>query len=75
MQRSSWVKLFGWGIVGGVAAPIAVASVLTHRSARRRVVRILQVIHDGVANQRHEWFSEFTTEEFLTGAITRRPRR
>jgi hypothetical protein len=75
MQRSSWVKLFVWGIVGGIAAPLAVVSVLMHRSARRRVVRIMQVLQDSVANQRHEWFSEFTTEEFLTGAITRRPRR
>jgi hypothetical protein len=75
MQRSSWVKMFGLGIAGGVVAPIAVASVLMHRSARRRVARILLVVRDSVANQRDEWFSEFTREEFLTGAITRRPHR
>jgi hypothetical protein len=75
MRQSSWVKLFGWGMIGGVVAPIALSSILVHRSARRRVVRILRVLREGVANQRDEWFSEFTREEFLTGAITRRPRR
>ena len=75
MRRSSWVKLFGLGMMGGVVAPFAVLSILVHRSARQRVVRLLLVLRERVANQRDEWFSEFTREEFLTGAITRRPRR
>ncbi|HEX3567755.1 MAG TPA: hypothetical protein VHU17_20500 [Acidimicrobiales bacterium] len=75
MRRSSWVKLFGLGMIGGVAAPFAVLSILLHKSARQRVVRLLLVLRESVANQRDEWFSEFTREEFLTGAITRRPRR
>jgi hypothetical protein len=52
-----------------------VLSILMERSARRRVVRILLILREGVANQRHEWLSEFTRDEFLTGEITRRPRR
>ena len=75
MRRSSWVTLFIWGLLGGVIAPAAVLTVLIHRSTRRRVARILLVLRDGMANQRHEWFSEFTREEFLTGAISRRPRK
>jgi hypothetical protein len=75
MQRLSFGKLFGLGIAGGIVAPFALLSILVHRSTRRRVVRILLVLREGVANQRDEWFSEFTREEFLTGAITRRPRR
>jgi len=75
MRRPSWVKLFGFGMIGGILAPFAVLSILMHRSARRRVVRILGILRDGVANQRDEWLSEFTRDEFLTGAISRRPRR
>jgi hypothetical protein len=75
MRRSSWVKWFGWGMLGGVVAPVALLSIFVHRSARPRVVRILLGLREGVANQRDEWFSEFTREEFLTGAIARRTRR
>jgi hypothetical protein len=38
-------------------------------------VRILLGLREGVDKQRDEWFSEFTREEFLTGAIARRTRR
>ena len=62
-------------MLGGVLAPAALLTVLIHRSMRRRVARVLLVLREGVAKQRDEWFSEFTREEFLTGAISRRPRR
>jgi hypothetical protein len=75
MRRPSWVNLFGLGIIGGVLAPFAVLGILMQRSARRRVVRILLILREGVANQRDEWLTEFTSEEFLTGEITRRTRR
>jgi hypothetical protein len=75
MQRSSWGRLFAWGIVGGMAAPAVVISVFVHRSARRRVGRILLGVRDRVADQRDDLFGEFTFEEFLTGTMARRPRR
>lgn len=75
MQRSNWGRLLAWGIVGGMVAPAAVISVLVHRSARRRVGRILLALRDRVADQRDDLFGEFTLDEFLTGTIARRPRR
>jgi hypothetical protein len=75
MQRSSWVKTFSWAMIGGVIAPAAVASVLINRVARRRLLRILGVVRDGAAEIRDDVFGDFTLEEFLTGAVARRPRR
>jgi hypothetical protein len=75
MQRSSWVKTFGWAMIGGVLAPAALASVLINRAARRRVLRILLVVRDGAAEIRDDVFGEFTFEEFVTGTLARRSRR
>jgi hypothetical protein len=75
MQGSSWVKTFSWAMVGGVLAPAAVVSVLMSRVARRRLLGILRVVRDGTADIRDDVFGEFTLEEFLTGAVARRPRR
>ncbi len=75
MQRSSWVKKFGWALIGGILAPAAFASVLINRAARRRLLRILLVVRDGVAEVRDDVFGDFTFEEFVTGTLARRPRR
>jgi hypothetical protein len=75
MRRSSLAKLIVWGMLGALAAPAAVMSVLMYRLGRRRFGRILFAAREGLAHQRHDWFDEFTVEEFLTGAVARRPRR
>jgi hypothetical protein len=62
-------------MIGGVLAPAAILSVLLSRSARRRIGRVLLVAREGVAGVRDDWFGEFTLEEFLTGAVAKRPRR
>jgi hypothetical protein len=75
MHRSSWVKTFGWAMIGGILAPAALASVLINRAARRRLQRTLLVVRHGAAEIRDDLFGEFTLEEFLTGTLARRPRR
>jgi len=75
MQRSSWAKSFGWAMIGGILAPAALVSVLLQRSARRRVIRAVLVVRRGMASVRDEVFGEFSLEEFVTGTMTRRPRR
>jgi hypothetical protein len=75
MQRPSWVKTFSWAMIGGIIAPAAVVSVLINRVARRRFFRILGIVRDEAAEIRDDLFGEYTLEEFLTGAVARRPRR
>jgi hypothetical protein len=75
MQRSSWANSFGWAVIGGILAPAALVAVLLQRSARRRAIRALLVVRRGMANVRDEVFGEFSLEEFVTGTMTRRPRR
>jgi hypothetical protein len=75
MRQSSWVKTFGWAVIGGILAPAALATVLINRVARRRVLRILLLIRNGAAEVRDDVFGEFTLEEFVTGTLARRSRR
>jgi hypothetical protein len=75
MHRSSWVKTFGWAMIGGILAPAALASVLINRAMRRRFLRILMVVRHGAAEIRDDLFADFTFEEFLTGTLARRHRR
>jgi hypothetical protein len=63
------------GNARALVAPAAVMSVLLYRLGHRRFGRILFAAREGLAHQRHEWFGEFTVEEFLTGAVAWRPRR
>ena len=74
-QRSSWVKLFGLGIVGAIAAPLVVAGILAKRRLGVRVTRIVGSSTTWLTNQRHAWCSEFTIYEFLSGNASKRSRR
>ncbi len=75
MRQSSWVRTFGLAMIGGILAPVAFASVLMNRAARRRLLRILLVVRDGAVEIRDDVFGDFTVEEFVTGTLARRSRR